>query len=278
VQLPIPEALRPGEAGSSGLAVDLGFNVWDLYEFWQDGDAGGVVLSVVGTGLAEGAAASFITHTAGLGGTRLTVTAAELAFMLTAQDPPRRSPAWRMLGLTPAERAPVALSAGLGSLLVRGLAAASDQVQLAPDAGAVADGLGTPRIWAQLGLVSDTVQDGTLLFESASARFLVAPRAHRCFEVIGLDPARPLTELLLHVVQTFLEQYRPAVTSIIVTTTGSVAAGLGERSFILAIGPDGAWSWGVDPTPDVVEQDLTRAEAVERFERELVAFLPVSAP
>ena len=262
------------------------FDVWDLYSFWQDGDAGGVALSVVDTGLAaatvvavDGGSPPAVSAGAVLTGARLNVTVAELAFMLTVPNQPRRSPAGRMLGLTEDERGAVSRSAGLSSLLVRGLAAErGDRVQLAPDAAAVADGLGAPLIWAQLGLVGPDLQDGALLFESASTRFLLTPRAHRCFQAIGLDRTRPLAEPLLHIVRTFLEQQRPAVASIIVTTAQSVADGRGERSFILAVGLDGAWGWGVDPTPEVVEQDLTEAEAAQRFERELASFVRVTAP
>jgi hypothetical protein len=41
----------------------------------------------------------------------------------------------------------------------------------------------------QVGLVADQTADGALLFESGIVRFLLAPRAYRCFDVTGVDPA-----------------------------------------------------------------------------------------
>jgi hypothetical protein len=204
---------------------------------------------------------------------QLSLTAAELAFMLGAQDPQLTSPAWRLLGLQ-AEGAPAVRAAGLASLLVRGLAVTDrDQVQLAPDAGAVLDGLASPRVWAEIGVVSGEQQDGSLLFESAAARYLIAPRAHQTFLVTGLDREVPLAEPLLTIVQSFLERQRPAVTTVIVQTAGSAAAGTGSRAFVLAIGAGGEWSWGTGPAPEQLQQGLSKSEAVDHFERELAAFL-----
>jgi hypothetical protein len=209
---------------------------------------------------------------------QLTVTAAELAFMLTARDPEHRSPAWRLLNLTEEECAAPVVATGLSSLVARGLAVASDeQFLLAPDAGAVAQGIGAPRLWAQLGLVSDQVRDGSLLFEEGTTRFLLGPRRQRCFEVIGLDRAAPLEDVVLLTVQSFREQHRPAVATVLVETVESDAAGVGSRSFSLGVSQVGAWNWATGPEQEEVLADITKAEAIGHFQRACASFVPVGA-
>jgi hypothetical protein len=113
---------------------------------------------------------------------RISLTAAEIAFLLTAGGPNVASPAAELLGLTDADRTDVVLAAGLGSLLLRHLATPVDdqQVELGSSLIFVAQGLAYPQVCVQVGLVADDFADGAVLFESGTTRYLLAPRSYRC--------------------------------------------------------------------------------------------------
>ena len=184
------------------------------------------------------------------------------------------------LGITPDEQTTVVLEAGLASLLVRGLADVDQhQVLLNPVVAGVAESLCEPQLWAQLSLAADGLGDTCLLVQTASARFLVAPRAHRCFEIAGLDPDQPYAQPLLTIARGFLETYPPAMASLIVQTADLAAATEPPRSFILAVDSNGQWSLGIesgepgDPEPDEILDRLSADDAVERLRSALANLL-----
>jgi hypothetical protein len=187
------------------------------------------------------------------------LTAAELSFALTALELDPDEPAWRLLGLTDEERSPAVISAGFGSLLIRGLAVTKrGQFTLAPAVAAVVEGLVAPKFWAEIGVIAPDTADGSLLFETGAVRFLIAPRAHRCFDVVGLNRSADLRTILLPLIQGFLERHQPAAASILIEKSGS-------HAFTLAVDETGQWLWGADPRPGDVLASVTKAEAFDAF-------------
>jgi len=146
---------------------------------------------------------------------RISLTAAELAFLLSVADGAADSPAPGLLGFTEADRATSVIAAGLGSLLLRHLAApeAGQQVELAPVVAAVAEGLARPEVCMQMGLLAGGLADGALLFEAGPIRFTLAPRAYRCFDVTELAPAQDRRDALLPLAHGFLVRYGPGLAS-----------------------------------------------------------------
>ena len=133
---------------------------------------------------------------------RISLTAAELAFLLSVSGT-SGSPAPDLLGFTDADRAEPVIAAGLGSLLLRHLVApgTGQQVELAPELVAITEGLARPRVCVQVGLVADQTADGALMFESGIVRFLLAPRAYRCFDVTGARSQAALAALVARLPQ-----------------------------------------------------------------------------
>jgi len=190
------------------------------------------------------------------------------------------------LGITPDEQTTVVLEAGLASLLVRGLADIDQhadqqvyqhQVLLNPVVAGVAESLCEPQLWAQLSLAADGLADTCLLVQTASARFLVAPRAHRCFEIAGLDPDQPYAQPLLTIARGFLETYPPAMASLIVQTADRAGIAEPPQSFVLAVDANRQWSLGIesgepgDPESDEIVDRLTADEAFERLRSALAS-------
>jgi hypothetical protein len=204
----------------------------------------------------------------------ISLTSAELAFLLSVSGT-TGSPAPDLLGFTDADRTDSVIAAGLGSLLLRHLVApgAGQQVELAPELVAVTEGLARPRICVQVGLVADQIADGALLFESGIVRFLLAPRAYRCFDVTGVDPAVDRRDPLLDLARPFLEKHRPAVASF---TAHSAQVSNGWVT--VSSGADGRWSFVPGSDEDAALSGLTADEAMERVRVELGNLLPELSP
>jgi hypothetical protein len=205
---------------------------------------------------------------------RISLTAAELAFLLSVSGT-TGSPSPDLLGFTDADRTEPMIAAGLGSLLLRHLVApgTGQRVELAPELVAVTEGLARPRICVQVGLVADRTADGALLFESGVVRFLLAPRAYRCFDVTGIDPAVDRRDPLLQLARPFLDTHRPAVASF---TAHSAQV---QNAWVTASAEaDGRWSFVPGSEPDSARSDLTADEAMEYVRNELGSLLPELSP
>lgn len=199
---------------------------------------------------------------------RISLTAAELAFLLSVSGGAAGSPGPRLLGLTAGERTDALVAAGVGSLLLRHLAApvSEHQVELAPAVAAVAEGLARPRLTVQLGLVAAERADGGLLFDTGSVRFLVAPRAFRCFDVTGVDPALDRRDPLMELAHSFLQRHRPGVASF------NVLAGdrLAGWTTVTATA-DGTWTFVAGRDEAAARSGLTADHAMEYLYEELGA-------
>ena len=205
---------------------------------------------------------------------RISLTSAELAFLLSVSGT-TGSPAPDLLGFTDADRTDQVIAAGLGSLLLRHLVApgSGQQVELAPELVAVTEGLARPRICVQVGLVADQTADGALLFESGIVRFLLAPRAYRCFDVTGVDPAVDRRDPLLDLARPFLESHRPGVASFT-----AHSAQVQNAWVTVSSNPDGRWSFVSGADPDAALSDLTGDAAMDHVRIELGALLPELSP
>jgi hypothetical protein len=205
---------------------------------------------------------------------RISLTSAELAFLLSVSGT-TGSPAPDLLGFTDADRTDQVIAAGLGSLLLRHLVApgSGQQVELAPELVAVTEGLARPRICVQVGLVADQTADGALLFESGIVRFLLAPRAYRCFDVTGVDPAVDRRDPLLDLARPFLESHRPAVASFT-----AHSAQVQNAWVTVSSNPDGRWSFVSGADPDAAQSGLGADAAMDHVRIELGALLPELSP
>ena len=204
----------------------------------------------------------------------ISLTSAELAFLLSVSGI-TGSPAPELLGFTDADRTDPVIAAGLGSLLLRHLVApgTGQKVELAPELVAVTEGLARPRICVQVGLVADQTADGALLFESGIVRFLLAPRAYRCFDVTGVDPAVDRRDPLLDLARPFLEALRPAVASF---TAHSAQV---QNAWVrVSSDPDGRWSLVSGSSPEAAVSGLTADGAMDRVRTELGELLPELSP
>jgi hypothetical protein len=205
---------------------------------------------------------------------RISLTSAELAFLLSVSGT-TGSPAPELLGFTDADRTDQVIAAGLGSLLLRHLVLPGNgqQVELAPELVAVTEGLARPRICVQVGLVADQTADGALLFESGIVRFLLAPRAYRCFDVTGVDPAVDRRDPLLDLARPFLESHRPAVASFT-----AHSAQVQNAWVTVSSNPDGRWSFVSGADPDAALSGLSADAAMDHVRIELGALLPELSP
>jgi hypothetical protein len=210
---------------------------------------------------------------------RISLTAAELSFLLSVSGT-TGSPAPDLLGFTDADRTDQVVAAGLGSLLLRHLVApgTGQQVELAPELVAVTEGLARPRVCVQVGLVADQTADGALLFESGIVRFLLAPRAYRCFDVTGVDPALDRRDPLLDLARPFLEAHRPAVASFTAHSAQIHNGGTQDAWVTVSSGPDGRWSFVSGSDQNAGMTGLHPDEAMDRVRVELGALLPEMSP
>lgn len=146
---------------------------------------------------------------------RMSLTAAEVAYLLSTVDTDGTSPTSSLLGLTEADRTDAVLEAGLGSLALRGLLVAEDDViQLSPIAAVIAEGLAHPQLSAEMGLIADGTVDGAYFFDTGQIRLLVGPRMFRCFDVTGLDSSDDFVTALVDVARAFLTDNRPGVAAV----------------------------------------------------------------
>lgn len=207
---------------------------------------------------------------------RISLTAAELAFLLSAHADESPSPAGRLLGFGAQDRTDAVLGAGLGSLLLRHLAAptADQRVELTPAVAAVANGLAKPWLCVQVGLVADQLTDGALLFESDAVRFLLAPRAYRCFDVTGVDQSVDRRDVLIRLGGSFLERYGPGVASFTVPT----APDPDSAWVTVALAADGTWTVATGRAPDAPIEGLAAGDALARLSAELGGLLPGHDP
>jgi hypothetical protein len=205
---------------------------------------------------------------------KLRLTVAELTFLLKTLDTEGTSPVPVLFGFADSERTDAMAVAGLGSLLLRGLAAASEErVQLAPDVAAAGANLVHAKQVVQIGLLTKGKSDGAILFATEVSRILVTPLPHRCFEVLGLAPDGEVGKPLEHLVREFLAAQNPGLVSMLfgVADSPEAARQLGS----VTVGKDARGQWSMARAG--VEGEITglsEAETLSRFRavvRELVA-------
>ncbi|MER7007047.1 hypothetical protein ABT297_28965 [Dactylosporangium sp. NPDC000555] len=197
---------------------------------------------------------------------QLSMTAAELSFLLASGDRPGETP--RLLGLTDADRTDAVLSAGVGSLLLRHLAVPVDgnRLELAPAVAAVAAGLHRPRGFVQVGLTADDHADGALLLDAERIRVLVAARAYRCYDVSPLAPGADAREPLLAVADRFLHRHRPALATFTASPAADFALGAQPARATLSSSADGTWRVVTSDGTETTAEDFDAAAAVMRDE------------
>lgn len=162
---------------------------------------------------------------------RLSLTTAEIEYVLSVADPDGTSPARRLLarlGVAPGGEAvddPAAtqpsqdlLDAGAGSLALRGYIIPGTPITLSPAVSAVAQALAHPRAAVEIGLVADDAADGALFIDAGVNRLVVAPRAFRCFEITSLETSDPLASQLGNIAEAFLAQHQPGVAAVVAHT------------------------------------------------------------
>ncbi|WP_238011945.1 hypothetical protein KZZ52_37825 [Dactylosporangium sp. AC04546] len=205
---------------------------------------------------------------------QLSMTAAELSFLLASGDRPAE--ATRLLGLTEADRTDAVLSAGLGSLLLRHLAAPVEgsRLDLSPAVAAIAAALHRPRAFVQVGLTADDLADGALLFDAGSVRFMVGARAYRCYDITPLPAEADARESLLAVADRFLHRHRPATATFNASSAADFARGAQPARVTLSSSAGGTWQVvGLDGTESAV---AGFDEAAGLVRDELARMLPVA--
>jgi hypothetical protein len=207
---------------------------------------------------------------------QLSMTAAELSFLLASGDRLGQTP--RLLGLTDADRTDAVLSAGVGSLLLRHLAAPVDgngsRLDLAPAVAAVAAGLHRPRGFVQVGLKADDHADGALLLDAERIRVLVAARAYRCYDITPIAAETDVRDPLLAVADRFLHRYRPAVATFTASSAADFERGVQPARATLSSSADGTWRVTTRDGQETSAADFDAAAAVMR--EELGRMLPMT--
>jgi hypothetical protein len=206
---------------------------------------------------------------------QLSMTAAELSFLLASGDRQGQIP--RLLGLTDADRTDAVLSAGVGSLLLRHLAApvegSGSSLELAPAIAAVAAGLHRPRGFVQVGLTADDHADGALLLDAERIRVLVAARAYRCYDITPIGADTDLREPLLAVADRFLHRHRPALATFTASSAADFERGIQPARATLSSSADGTWRMVTREGAETKAEDFDTAAAAMR--EELGRMLPV---
>ncbi|MER7274133.1 hypothetical protein ABT369_06750 [Dactylosporangium sp. NPDC000244] len=206
---------------------------------------------------------------------QLSMTAAELSFLLASASQPGQTP--RLLGLTEADRTDSVLSAGVGSLLLRHLAApvegSGSRLELAPAVAAVAAGLHGPRGFVQVGLTADDHADGALMLDAERIRVLVAARAYRCYDITPIPADTDVREPLLAVADRFLHRHRPAVATFTASSTADFERGIQPSRATLSSSADGKWRVVTRDGTETKADDFDAAAAVMR--EELGRMLPM---
>jgi hypothetical protein len=204
---------------------------------------------------------------------QLSMTAAELSFLLASGERAGETP--RLLGLTDADRTDAVLSAGLGSLLLRHLAAPVDgaRLEMAPAVAAVAAGLHHPRGFVQVELGAEDHADTALLIHGERSRVLVAARAYRCYDITPITADADAREPLLAVADKFLHRHRPAVATFTASSAADVARGAEPSRATLSSSADGSWRVVTRDGAETSAEDFDAAAAVLR--EELARMMPV---
>ncbi|MFI5910002.1 hypothetical protein [Dactylosporangium sp. NPDC051541] len=206
---------------------------------------------------------------------QLSMTAAELSFLLASGDRPGQVP--RLLGLTDADRTDAVLSAGVGSLLLRHLAApvdgASTRLDLAPAVAALAAGLHRPRGFVQVGLTAEDHADGALLLDAERIRVLVAARAYRCYDITPIAPGADVRDPLLAVADKFLHRHRPAVATFAASSAADFERGIQPPRATISSSADGKWLVVTGDGTETKTDNFDDAAAVLR--EELAKMMPV---
>ncbi len=173
----------------------------------------------------------------------LRLTAAEIVFLLSTLDAEAASKAPVLFGFADSERTDAVAVSGLGSLVLRGLASAdAERVQLTPDVAAIGAGLVHATDVVQIGLLAKGRSDAAIMFCTPSTRFLVTPLRHRCFQVTGLDAAKPMIEPLLHLTREFLTEEQPGVVSVVFGAAATPEQAKALHSVIVSADSQGRWS------------------------------------
>ncbi len=194
---------------------------------------------------------------------QLNLTAAEIdALLAVADDQKAAATARARLGIDRDAALPVR-QAGLGSLLVRGLARMDEaDLALVPDAEGVLRALTGAGVWAEVGMLDPDGVDAAQFFDAGTVRVLVTPQPVACFAVYGLDPTGGLHQQVLGLVHTFLDG-RPE-------GTVSVKLSRGGHEAEVAIGKRPGQPWRVSSASDSREHD-DAAAAYDALVRQLTA-------
>ncbi|WP_432971703.1 hypothetical protein [Dactylosporangium sp. CA-233914] len=205
---------------------------------------------------------------------QLSMTAAELSFLLASGDRQGQTP--RLLGLGDADRTDAVLSAGVGSLLLRHLAAPVEgsRLELAPAVAAVAAGLHRPRGFVQVGLTAEDHTDGALLLDAGHIRLLVAARAYRCYDITPIPADADLRDPLLAVADKFLHRHRPALATFTASSTADFERGVQPARATLSSSAEGTWKVAARDGTETSADDFDMAAKVLR--EELAGMLPMA--
>ncbi len=179
-------------------------------------------------------------------------TSFELVALLTFQPGAAATQSAQSLRLADTQPSPEARRAGLSSLLVRGLAVATDG-QVAPlgNAGGVSGVLTRADRWVEVGIVRRDRTDAAVLVGVGGSGLLVSPRGLDTWDVLPLRPGSDLLDGGLDLARRGIEDAgdQPVSASLKVTTLdGSVAA---------AVHRDDAGTWRVATEPVDADGALT---------------------
>jgi hypothetical protein len=178
---------------------------------------------------------------------KLTLTTAEITFILTFAEDPQRARAYPRLRITPEDRADAVARAGLSSLVVRGLVAGNgNEITLSPAVATVLQGLSEPSLWVSISALTSDAADAAHLYAHSSGMFLLSPRAYGCFEVQGVRRGIAPAEIIGSVTRRFVLDRRPAMVSC------QVESAAGEKSAALLVDAGGSASVAVGETRTTV--------------------------
>jgi hypothetical protein len=199
---------------------------------------------------------------------QISLTAAELAFLLSVGDTAGDSPAAGLFGFTPDDRTDMMLGAGLGSLLLRHLAVPADdqQIQLGPVVAAIAQGIGRPEVCVQVGMSAEGGTDGVVLFEAGQVRFVVARRAYRCFDIAALDAATDRHEALVELAREFVERHGGGSAAF-----STVRRDRWEDHGTVTLSKEGQWAFAPAGDPLAAVYGPTAEDAFDRLRASLTA-------
>ncbi|MCB7136060.1 hypothetical protein [Cellulosimicrobium marinum] len=187
-------------------------------------------------------------------------TSFELAALLTFQKGDAATQSATSLRLTEIQASPEARRAGLSSLLVRGLAVATDgQVAPVGNAGGVSGVLTGADRWVEVGIVRRDRTDAAILVGVGGNGLLVSPRGLDTWDVLPVRPGSDLVDGGVDLARQGVEDAGDAAVSVsvkVTTRTGSVAAAVHRDDA-------GTWKVATEPTgPDgaLTIQDETLAD------------------